>query len=261
MPDGLIHLTPDTTTHTDIQPIDRLIGEVAAYLGGEHDPLARSKAVSFLDRAADRLNAFGTFLFTRKEVVYTDISAGDTTVPIPSDFGWPVDPALTRKTSGIRTGGMTWPSYNTFRQVIATRDSSKVANRGTPRHITYKSEYDDNFEFWPPADMEEFDEMVVNYLAPVSRPSEVADQESVWLLAPVREVMLMGGIALMMQFRHRAQPNIWLPFMNDFERWLSKARASAYRRQQVEHAVATPGESPHVSSGLRSRMLFIVGGN
>jgi hypothetical protein len=263
MSDSLIHLTPDTATFATIQPIDRLVGEVAAYLGGETDPLARSKAISFLDRSADRLNAFGTFLFTRKEVVYGigDLSDGDTTVSIPADFGWPIDPVFTRKaTTEVKTRTLQWVGYHGFKNTMATGDKTDPGSRGIPQFITYKSEYDENFEFWPPVDTAKFDELVINYLAPIDRPSEVTDQEAVWLLAPTREVMLTGAIALMMQFRHRAQPNIWRPFMDDFERWLSKARAAAYRRQTAEHTAAEPGELPFIATGLRSRIL-LIGGN
>jgi hypothetical protein len=50
-----------------------------------------------------------------------------------------------------------------------------------------------------------------------------------------------------------------MPYWDIFEKWLSKARSSSYRRQAAEHAVAVPGETPFLPSGLRHRILFIGG--
>lgn len=256
MSESLAHLAPESVVLTAIQPIDRLIGEVAAYLGGEDDPIARMKALSFLDRAADRMNAFGVFLFEQREEVYDSISSGDTTIAIPSNFGWPVDPVVARKTGGKVTRIMHWTGYHHFRQSIAG-DTTSTTARSVPQFITYKSEYDTNFEFWPPANMDDFDEIALSYLSPIDRPSEVSNQAAVRLLAPVRESMLTGGIALMMQFRYQTQPALYKPHMDDFERWLTRARASATRRQQAEHAVITPVEMPFTPAGLRRSLLYI----
>ena len=93
MPHQIIVGVPLTTPSE--QTVDGMVGEVADLVGGSDDPEIKAKALKLLDRAADRLNLAGIYLYRRKTVTYDqngsgdlDLTNGDTSLNLPSDWAW-----------------------------------------------------------------------------------------------------------------------------------------------------------------------------
>jgi hypothetical protein len=254
----LIHLPPESLLGT-VQPIDRLVGEVAAYVGGEADPVARDKALNMLDRAADRLNMFGIYLFTIREQDYTvtngDLVGNSVTVPMPDDFAWPVDPVEALDSDGVLKATLEWVAWNIFRHRVATQDPTNTNSAGIPTAISFPNVIDQTLHFWQPWKTSAAETLRVAYYARVQRPSEVQDQQEMRITPEAREAMLSMAVALIQQHRRQTQPEMWKPFMNDAERWLTRARGAAQRQQTALHTWIIPDEVAFQAAS--SRRLII----
>lgn len=268
MPSQILHLAPKYT-FGQLQPIDRMVKHAAAYLGGDDDPEARAKALEFMDRAADRMNDFGLFLFARRIAEYSisaaTLSDGDSTVDFPTDFGWPYEPNFVDDSSGNRVGDMEWVPWETFQYSIKGPGFS--VSPGAPSFLSFLNELpssgdysatDGKIHFYPAAASSAIDKITIAYIARLPRPSEVTDPEEVRILPEAREVLLTGTIALLQQFRRQGQPAIWDRYMKDFEKWLDRARASAARQQGVFHTLITPQEAGLSGRHSPPRQTYLV---
>ena len=103
MPEPILQLQPNTFLGT-ANPIDDMIAMTAALIGGQGDPEAEALALKYLDRASDRMNGKGVWLFGQKEKTYTatnvDFTSGSSTVLLPSDFAWGMDGVRCMKNDG-----------------------------------------------------------------------------------------------------------------------------------------------------------------
>ncbi len=245
MPDQILTAVP--LTNPTVATVDGMVGEVADLVGGSEDPEVRSKAIKLLDRAADRLNLSGVFLYRRKVVEYDqngtgdlDLTEGDTTITLPSDWGWPEKGVFALDSNGDKHKEIMWLSWETFTELTGNTSGAS----GIPEAISIRNEIENLAHVWPPIKTADgdVDRLQVPYFARILRPSEVSDAN---LLASKEtiEALITGGEALMMRFRHKNQPQIWIPFMNDFKVAAHQAKAAAHRNQQVIDSWATLGET------------------
>jgi hypothetical protein len=213
----------------------------------------------------------GVFLFRRKEVTYLTSAEGgsgdtlledeDTTLPTPSDWGWPERGATALDGDGNLLKEMFWIPWETY---TLDNDKEGGTTKTVPHFIAIRNEMESLIHIWPPADTSKVGKIVVPYFARILRPSEVNDSE---LLASKEtiEALITGGEAFMMRYRHKNQPQMWIPFMKDFEKTAMKAKAAAHRNQQVFDTWCEPGEVGYDHGrgiGLGSRYLVIdVGGS
>ena len=79
--------TPPLTTGA-LAAVETMVQDVADLIGGAGDPDVRAKAIRMLDRAADRMNASGVYLFRRKEASFTSFTNGQSTLTPPSDWAF-----------------------------------------------------------------------------------------------------------------------------------------------------------------------------
>ena len=255
----------DPTTNKAVATIDGMVSEVAGLVGGEDNINVKAKAIKALDRAADVLNMSGLYLFRRKEVTYSNAAAGgsgstllalgDKELTTPSDWGWPDPSVMAVDSDGNERGEIFWQSWETFRR-MATRDTSNA--NSTPAWIAIRNEMEEVLHIWPPIDTEVIAQIIVPYFARILRPSEVGDS-NLYASQEAIEAMIMGGEAYMMRFRHKNQPQMWLPFWKLFEKTVLLARSAAHRNQQVLDTWAFPGETGYdnQAGNPNSRLLVI----
>lgn len=245
MPHQIIVGVPLTTPSE--QTVDGMVGEVAGLVGGTDDPEVKAKALKLLDRATDRLNLAGVYLYRRKTVTYDqngsgdlDLTNGDTSLNLPSDWAWPEKDAYARNADGDSVGRLLWVPWDTY-QRYALRDTSGA--EGIPEIISIRSEFDDAAYVWPPIEIGDdyVDTLEVTYFARVERPSELTDA-TFYATNETIEALITMGQALMMQFRHKNQPSLWVPFMNRALDVFKQAKAAAHRQQQVFDVWAIPGD-------------------
>lgn len=264
MPDQIALKTP--VTNPTIASIDGMVSEVASLIGGEGDPNVKAKALKSLDRAADRMNMAGLYLFRRKEVNYQTAAAGgsgttllendDQTLPTPSDWGWPERSVVAIDSNSNRLKQLFWQPWETFR-LISAQDTTSAS--GIPEFISIRNELEALLHFWPPIDTDSVAEIIVPYYARILRPSEVSDS-NLFASNEVIEALITGGEAFMMRFRHKNQPQQWLPFWNDFKDAITMAKGASHRNQQVQDIWAIPGETGYDNDGIgtsNSRFLVI----
>lgn len=235
MPSLIVPLPPETSAL--LQPYQVIVDEVAALVGGQDDEEMREKARILVDRAADHMNMAGVYLHQLKEATYTatvDYPAAVEKLALPSDWGWPEGHFYTFTSDG--SGGhklysqcdwVDWPTFIKYRQRTAVSDRSD----GKPKLASIRSEVEDgNIYFYPYPDPDGVSQIVVPYFSRIARPSET----TLLLVTPeIRECLITGGQAMMMQYRHAKLPGVWRSWQNDFERTIEKAKAADARRQQA----------------------------
>ncbi len=221
-----------------LQPIDAMIGIVAGFIGGPDDPEARDIALRYLDRAADRLNSAAVFLWSQKQQTYllsnADYADGDSTLLMPSDFGWATDTARALDASGNIVQVIEWLPWHRFKPM----QENNPASPGTPEFISLLNEFETTLGIYPSVSAGAVSSIVIPYFARIQRPSEVSNT-SILLTPEVREAMITGAEALIVRFRYASAPAVWQPFMGDFERAIQRARGAAGRQEQAIHTWAT----------------------
>jgi hypothetical protein len=236
MPDQIMVGVP--LTNPTIQTVDGMVGEVAGLVGGKDDPEVKAKAIKLLDRAADRLNLAGVYLYRRKIVTYDqagsgdlDLTNGDTSLTLPSDWAWPEKDAYALNSDGDAVGKLTWVGWDVY-QAYALRDTTNA--EGIPTLISIRNELDALAYVWPPIKTgnSDVDTLQVTYFARLLRPSEVTDS-NLYATQETAEALISMGQALMMQFRHKNQPSLWIPFAKEAKEVFRQAKAAAHRNQQV----------------------------
>lgn len=240
--------TPPLTT-TSLNAVEVMIEEVADLIGGSDDLDARYKAMRMLDRAADRLNGAGVFLFRKKEATFGTspvFTANQATLTLPSDFAFPTDPAVCKDSLGNVIQVLEWKAWEIFRTSILTT----VTNiQSVPAFVSILNPLDLTAYLYPYIDTAKVANIVLTYFARILRVSEVADG-NVYLTPEGREALITGGQAMMTRQRYLTKPNIWVPMMQDFDRTVMLAKAAAFRQQQVEHISIRPDESGSLSNSV-----------
>ena len=240
MSEPILHLPPESVLYTSKQPIDVMIGEVAALIGGDDDPVAQERALAALDRAADRLNMSGLFLFRLGAEVEDAPTASQSTISIPSDWGWPTDPSYASRADGTIINHIEWLAWDQFQQ---TKGGSSDA--AVPAFAAIQNEFDQVAHVYPAIDTDEVDSVTLAYFTRILRPSEAAD---LYMTPETREALITGGQFFVLQFRYKDKPAIWQPYFKQFEITIQGARGAASRRQNAQHTWARPDESGHVGA-------------
>ena len=251
-------LVPETVLGS-LQPVDAMIGMVASLIGGQDDPEFRAMALSYLDRASDRMNSAGIYLHARKEQVYTlaggDYSAGSRYVTPPTDFAWPTfgaDRGRCLDSSGKALSVLEWLPWGRFRLEDEIDSSTKT---GSPLWVSYLNEFDDRLYLTPGPDAE-VATIRLPYFARIQAPSEVLDAQLL-LMPEVREALVTGGEFFMIRYRHADAPAIWVPFRNDFETAIRRARGAAARQAGAFSTLCVPDEIGQVLTPFSTQLNLL----
>ena len=243
----IVPTPPLDNTVATLQNVEAMIGEVAGLVGGSTTPQARSKAITCLDRAADRLNMEGVFLYRKLTISYPtsgSFSDGDRTLSFPSDWGWPTDPILAFDSDTQLLGRIEWKNWEEFNlQVI---DPTQT---GTPAYASIKNEKEGLIYLVPAIDASEVDTIVFSYFGRVQRPSE--EDGDLLLTAETREALIAGGEFFIMRYRYAKFPRIWESFYDDFQRAMDGAIAANNRWIEATH----PSAVPELEGVLSTRQL------
>src|SRR5262245_14703325 len=105
----VLQTPPSTTISTTA--VDVIIEEVAGLVGGPDEPDVRELAIRCLDRAADRLNAQSIWMHRRKEASYGSLTAGQSQLTLPTDWGWPDRPVYAFNSAGSQVGHIDWITW------------------------------------------------------------------------------------------------------------------------------------------------------
>lgn len=236
--------TPPLTSAT-LNSVEFMVQEVADLIGGTDDLDIRTKAMRMLDRAADRMNAAGVYLFRRKEYSgFAAFTTGQSTLTLPSDFAWATDPSIAYDVNGNAIQIMEWKTWEIYRMLL--QQTSQNIN-SVPCFLSILNELDGIAYLYPYIDAAKTASIKMTYFARVVRLSEVSDG-NVYLSPEGRECLITGGQAMMVRQRFLTKPAIWEPMMEDFDRLIRTCKQAAYRNQQAEHISAKPDESGNLAS-------------
>lgn len=231
MTTSILQTTPLSLLESVFQPVDAMIGEVASIVGGEHDPEARAKALTQLDRAADRMNMAGIFMYRHKTATFDSLTASQETLDLPADWGWPLDPADVYDGSGSLIKRMEWKTWDVFKSIQIS------AHDAVPALISMQSPLDGVMYIYPRVDTGSVGSVKVNYWSRVERPSEHSE---IALLPEVREAMITTANFLMAQYRYLKYPNIWRPMQQDAFNTIEGAKAASQRWLGATHQAIFP---------------------
>lgn len=201
--------------------VDFLVTEVAGLLHEEDDPSVRTKALAALDRAADRMNSRGVFVYTRIETTYDSFVTGDTTLPLPNDFAWPMNPVQILDSTDQMTGIIEWMNWDEF-----GRRRLYGVSSGKPYFISIPDGSTLEAILYPAVDTSQCPKIVLPYARRIPRPSQ---SDQLLILPEVREALITGGQALILQYRYPDKPGVWQPMLADFIRQTQLAKASGAR--------------------------------
>ena len=202
--------------------IDLLISEVAGLLHEEDDPGIRAKALVALDRAADRMNSRGVYVYARTQVTYDTLTDGQEVLPLPTDWGWPMNPVQIFDSDSNLTGIVEWMNWDEF-----ARRRASGSSPGKPYYISIVDGTILEAYLYPTAGQGSVGSITLPYARRIPRPSQVSDN---LLIAPeTREALITWGQALILQYRYPDKPGIWQPMLADAIRQTQLAKASAAR--------------------------------
>ena len=237
--------TPPLTTGA-LAAVETMVQDVADLIGGAGDPDVRAKAIRMLDRAADRMNASGVYLFRRKEASFTSFTNGQSTLTPPSDWAFATDPMTCFDSLSRVNNVVEWKSWEIYRQQLVV---SPTNINGVPSYATQLSEMDATIYLYPYIDSSKVSTIKATYFARILRISELTDA-NVYLTREAAECLVTGGMALMTQNRFLSKPAIWGPMMADFDRMIQATKQVAFRNQQAEHMGIRPDESGNLASSV-----------
>jgi hypothetical protein len=201
--------------------VDFLVTEVAGLLHEEDDPSVRTKALAALDRAADRMNSRGVYVYTRTQETYDSLVEGDSTVVLPSDFGWPMNPVQILDANNQVTGIVEWLNWDEF-----SRRQTYGVSSGKPYFISILDGSLLQATVYPAVGAGQVSKLVIPYARRIPRPSQ---SDQLLILPEVREALITGGQALILQYRYPDKPGVWQPMLADFIRQTQLAKASGAR--------------------------------
>ena len=240
----VLQTPPSTTISTTA--VDVIIEEVAGLVGGPEEPDIRELAIRCLDRAADRLNAQSIWMHRRKENSFTSFTDGQSTLTLPSDWGWPDRPVYSYDSDGNQVAHIDWITWDSMRHAIQTTDTTQ--QRSNPYYISIKSVMDALLYIYPYIDSTKISTIIVPYFARVLRISEISDG-NLYITREAREALLTTAQYLIMQRRHASKPNIWLPWRQDAITAVILARGAAAREEGMMRPTIAPGETGFIPSG------------
>jgi hypothetical protein len=228
-----------------------MVDQVAGLIGGKTNPNTRDKAIQALDRAADRLNSFGIFLYRLKEETYDSLTADQQTLDKPSDWGWPTHTAGAYDSDGDIVARITWVQWDEYRGMVSGDDTL-----GTPVYLSLRG-LEDGIYLWPYVDTDEVASIRIPYYARVQRPSEASE---IALLPETREALIAGGEFLVMKARYAKLPNVWQPYRMDFERAATAALGASKRWLTAAYQAAYPelaGSLPSIATPMNPGTVYI----
>jgi len=238
-------------TATAQNPIDFIINESSALIGGERSPRARDRALRFVDRAAARLNLAGVYMYRRKEFDYTTSSTpaftdGATELTMPSDFAWPVDPFLVLGLDGETLNRVEWLPWEVFRALNLQNVQNSFVNYAS---INGGEANDRTIYVYPPIDADKTGTLRVTYFTRVPKPSLLmgTDAENLAMSEETLEALLTGTEYFVMRHRFKHNPQAVLPYLKEFDRVVTQAKGAAARIQDPLHVWARPDESGRAS--------------
>jgi hypothetical protein len=194
-----------------------------------------------LDRATARLNAGGIFLYRKKTKSFllsdSDFANGDSTLDLPADFAWPVDPFSLYDSAGNLIHMVEWAAWEKFIGAKSTLSTTSI-----PSFASLRSETDSALQIWPSIKTDQISRIDVTYFARVQKPSQVLNAE-ISMTPETQEALITGGQALIMQYRYKDRPQIWRFWAEEANVQFRKAKSAAHRLQQSFHMQATPDEA------------------
>lgn len=216
----LVYPQPDLTP----QGTALMVDEVARLVGAPDDPELRTAALVALDRASDRMNMAGIYLYRRAHETYSGLTDGQNSIDLPPQWAWPVGTVTLLDASGVLVGECDWVEWEVYR-----REAVDPTTKGTPVLFSLLSEFDAKAYFYPAVDIANVSSITLTYCARIQRPSEASD-DMLYFTPETRECLISGGSFLMMQHRYAGQPGVWVPYRQDFEQAIQRCRASAARQ-------------------------------
>jgi hypothetical protein len=201
-----------------------MVDEVARLVGAPDDPELRTAALVALDRAADRMNMAGIYLYRRSQVTFTSLADGSNYLDLPSDWAWPVGTVTILDLDGVLIAERNWVEWEIYRRAAVDPTS-----KSTPEIFTLLSEFDAKAYFYPTVDAATVGSINLTYCARIQRPSESSDDQ-LYFTPETRECLISGGSFLIMQHRYAGQPGVWAPYKMDFDQNIHRCRASAARQ-------------------------------
>lgn len=241
---SLLQTPPATSISTTA--VDVLIEEVAGLVGGPDEPDVRELAIRCLDRAADRLNMQSIWMHRRKEATFTSFTDGQSTLTLPSDWGWPDRPVFAYDSDGNQVAHIDWVTWDMMRAAIQTTDTTQ--QRSVPNYISIRTVMDELLYLFPYINTGSLATIIVPYFTRVLRISEVSDG-SLYITKEAREALLTTAQFLIMQRRHAAKPAIWGPWREDAIIAVTLARGAAAREEGMMRPAAAPSEVGFYPSG------------
>lgn len=242
--------TPTLTTRS-LNNVELMVQEVADLVGGSGDVDVREKAMRLLDRAADRMNGAGVYLFRKKEATFGTspaFTANQSTLSLPSDWAWATDPGMAYDSNGNCIQILEWKPWEIYRMNLQTTASNITS---VPCFLSIMNELDATAYLYPYIDTAKVATIKLTYFARILRLSEVTDG-NVYLSPEARECLIAGGQAMMIRQRYMTKPAIWEPMMNDFDRMIQLAKSAAFRNQQAEHISIRVDEAGNLAGGYYS---------
>lgn len=213
----------DTTSAAGVQPVDAMVAQVCNLIGGAENPEIYLRGKAALDMAAGQMNLAGIYLTGLKEKTWTSFTDGQSTVPFPSDMGWPYGPMLLLDENGKVKNRVTWKSYDHFR--LEARNPTET---NEPYFASILGEaIDQTVHLWPAfGSGKSAYSLVMPYFTRIQRPSEA---NTLYVTDEIRQCLTLGGEAFIMRQRYLEQPAIWTPFWKTFLDAIPQAIASAGR--------------------------------
>jgi len=241
--DELIHLPPVSILDISSQPVDAMIDEVASMMGKAGDPEGRNRALSFLDRATDRLNMDGVFLYRRKDFEETNFTDGQFTLTLPADWGWPepVGYSFNEDDPVAKNKVLEWKNWPDFSGL-----SWNTGNTGIPEYCSIRSDFDGLLYLYPSINTAKVSKLQFPYIARLQKPSEA---DTIYMQSETREALISLATALAVQFRYIDKPNIWGPMMAEAMMVARKAKGAARRFESSLHITAYPDETGRLRPG------------
>ena len=238
---------PPTTLPSAAQAVDRMIGEVAALVGGDDDLDIRTKALAFLDRAVDRLNMKGIWLVQRTENAYSALTNGQQTLAFPSDWGFPDDRSFAYNADNQLIKVIEWRAWEHFRGFISDTDSTHYS---VPDYLSIKSDLSESLIYvWPFIDTSKVSKIIVPYFKRIQTLSEATSFSAT---NEIREALISYAEYLIMRYRYKDKPAIWLPFERDADRVADKAMKAARRMEMGIHVSAVPDFEGNLAAPFQS---------
>lgn len=247
--------------------VNSMRDEVADLIGGSGDDTASAKAITLLNRAVNHLNMNGVVLLKRTEQNWTsangDFASGAQSITLPGDFGWPDDRLFCYDSTGKLIQIAEYRPWEMFRGYTNNLGSTGF---GAPEIISIKSStHDGKLYFWPFIDTGRVAQIIYPYF---SKVSQVVAGQTFGENLELGEALVSYAQYLVMQYRYKDKPAIWMPWKSIADEAMRRAKASATRDELgtgAWHIQATPDETGRIAYPYdffpRGAVYIVLGGN